>query len=106
MSTLLDYAEKAGQENIKFRLQNAETLAKEASSSLTILLAGIAASMAYAIKGFEQTQATHLTIGAAALAIWLMIVATTLVFFCILTTKLDVPFNEPMNLYKKNMPWI
>lgn len=101
MTELIDLAEKAGLENIRFRLQNAETLAKEATSTLTILLAGMGGAMAYAIRGFEQTSASALTIGATALSIWLMLAAALLVVFCMLTTDLPAPTNEPMNLYQK-----
>ena len=45
MNDLIDWAEKSGLENLRFRLQNAETLAKEASSTLTILLAGMGGSI-------------------------------------------------------------
>jgi hypothetical protein len=101
MNEIQDWAEKAGMENIRFRLQNAETLAKEATSTLTILLAGMGGAMAYAIKGFEQLEPTSLTIGAAVLAGWLMLSAVLLVVFCMLTTDLPVPINEPQNLYQK-----
>lgn len=102
MSDLIDYAEKAGLENIKFRLQNAETLAKDSASTLTILLAGMGASMAYAIRGFEYVTPTPVTVGAAALAIWLMTASVLLVIFCIISTPLPVPTNEPLNLYQKD----
>jgi len=101
MSDLLDWAEKAGMENLRFRLQNAETLAKEAGTTLTILLAGMGGALAYAIKGFEQPTPSTLAIGAAVLAAWLMAVGILLVVFCILTKPLQVPTNEPKNLYQK-----
>lgn len=101
MDTLIEWAEKAALENLRFRLQNAETLAREASTTLTILLAGMGAATAYAIKGFEQTLPTSLTIGAAVLACWLMVVGALLIVFCILTTELPAPTNEPKNLFQK-----
>jgi hypothetical protein len=101
MSELLDWVEKAAQENLKFRLQNAETLAKEASSTLTVLLAGIGAAFAYAAKGLEQPSPTPLALGALVLATWLMITGVLLVWNCMLTTSLPAPTNEPKNLYQK-----
>lgn len=101
MSELIEWAEKAGLENLRFRLQNSEILAKEASSTLTILLAGMGGSLAYAAKGFEQASLDPLAIGAVALAAWLMITGCLLVTFCMLTTSLPVPTNEPRNLYQK-----
>ena len=102
MSELLDWAEKAGIENLKFRLQNSETLAKEASTTLTILLAGMGGAMAYAAKGFEQGMPPPLSIGAAALAVWLAVVGCLLMVYCMLTTSLPAPTNEPNNLYQKD----
>ena len=102
MREVLDYAEKAGLENLKFRLQNSETLAKEASTTLTILLAGIGGAMALAMKGFEQHLPipSAVTIGVTGLSIWLMFVAGLLVVFCMLSMDLPVPTNEPLNLYQ------
>jgi hypothetical protein len=102
MSDVLDYAEKAGTENMKFRLQNAEALSKEANTVLTVLLAGTGGAMALAIKGFEQPGPipTPMTIGAAGLAVWLMIVAALLIIYCMLSTDLPAPTNEPLNLYQ------
>lgn len=97
----LEFAEKAGLENIKFRLQNSESLSKEATSTLTALLAGMGGAMAYVIKGFEQPNISSLTVGAAALATWLMAVALVLVLFCMLSKDLPVPTNEPLNIYLK-----
>lgn len=102
MSDLLDYAEKAGAENMKFRLQNAETLAKEANAVLTILLAGIGGSVALVAKSIEQVHGLSpaITIGATFLAMWLTVTAGILVVFCMLSMDLPVPTNEPLNLYQ------
>lgn len=102
MSDVLEYAEKAGLDNLKFRLQIAETLAKEANSILTILLAGIGGALALSVKGFELPfpQVSAMTIGLAGLAAWLMIVAGILVVFCMLSMDLPAPTNEPLNLYQ------
>lgn len=102
MSQLLDWAESAGLENLKFRLQNSETLAKDASTTLTMLIAGIGGTLAYVVKGLEAPQITAITYGLAALSLWLMIVATLLIVKCILTTSLETPTNEPKNLYQKD----
>jgi hypothetical protein len=102
MREVLDYAEKAGLENLRFRLQNAETLAKEANTTLTILLAGIGGAMALSFKGFEQPHPlpSGMTIGAAGIAVWLMMVAAALVVFCMLSMDLPAPTNEPLNLFQ------
>lgn len=101
MSELLDWAEKAGMENLRFRLQNAETLAKEAASTLTIILAGMGGALAYAVKGFEQAVPSSMAFGAAGLSVWLMVTGAVLVCFCILSMDLPTPTNDPLNLYQK-----
>ncbi|MDP1586609.1 MAG: hypothetical protein Q8M07_02600 [Prosthecobacter sp.] len=101
MSELIDWAERAGLENLKFRLQNSEALAKEASSTLTVLLAGVGGSLAYAVKGFERDVVSPLVVGAAAMSGWLMLAGCLLIVFCMLTTSLPAPTNEPKNLYQK-----
>ena len=84
MSDLLDWAEKSGLENIRFRLQNAETLAKEAVTTLTVLFAGMGAALAYGIKGLAAPHGLDaLTVGAMGLAAWLMVLAGVLIAQCI-----------------------
>ncbi|MES9830527.1 MAG: hypothetical protein ABW201_19915 [Candidatus Thiodiazotropha sp.] len=100
MTDLLTYAETAGMENLRFRIQNSEVLAKEAASTLAIILAGMGGSLAFAAKGLEQTTPSSFVFGAISLALWLMIVGGILVKFCILTQDLQAPTNEPANLYQ------
>lgn len=101
MDTVLDWAEKAGLENLKFRLQNAETLAKEAATTLTVLLAGMSGSLAYAVKYFEPAAPSiQMAVGSGALSAWLMLLSAMLVHFCIKTLPLPTPTNEPANLYQ------
>ncbi len=103
MSELIDWAEKAGLENIRFRLQITETLAKEAQTTLTILLAGMGGSLAYAMKGLESAAGMDaITSGAAFLSAWLMISSILLIMNCIMTAPLSPPTNEPKNLYRKD----
>lgn len=101
MDAVLEWAEKAGLENLRFRLQNAETLAKEAATTLTVLLAGMAGSLTYAIKYADAgASSMPLAVGAGALSAWLMALSALLVHFCIKTLPLQPPTNEPGNLYQ------
>jgi hypothetical protein len=76
-------------------------LAKDASTTLTILLAGIGGALAYVVKGLEVRPIAALTFGAGVFAIWLMLAAIVLMVQCIVTTALPAPTNEPKNLYQK-----
>lgn len=49
-SKVLKWAETQGLESIEARFETADLIAKEASATLTILLAGVAGSAAYAAK--------------------------------------------------------
>jgi len=94
----IDWIEKQAAENLKFRLQVRETLAKEANNLLAILLAAIGAMVAFAIENASEEQITPLLIGAIFMTVWLMLIATILVFKCIVTSALIPPGNEPKNL--------
>ncbi|MBA1446614.1 MAG: hypothetical protein M3H12_07765 [Chromatiales bacterium] len=102
MTGLIDWVEQAALENIRFHLQVTETLAKEAASTLILLLAGMGGALAYAVKGFEQATLTSLAVGAGMLSAWLMVVGCLLVIKCLLSTWLYAPTNEPKNLYQKD----
>lgn len=107
MSDVLEWAEKAGSENMKFRLQNAEALAKESAVMLTILITGLGGALALAMRYSERANASEpIAAGAAAVAVWLMISAITLVHQCIRTFDLPAPTNEPINLYQPAFPLI
>jgi len=101
MTTLAEWVEESALENLRFRLQNAETLAKEAATTLTIILAGIAGSLAYGMKIFAAVPATPDVVGSVTISMVLMIDGFMLVFFCMLTSDLQVPTNEPRNLFQK-----
>lgn len=98
MEKTIDWVERQALENLRFRLANAETLAKEASATLTLLLAGLAGGTAYAVKAYESMQWHPLAIGATAFSGWLVLSGIFLMRGCIMTLPLQVPTNEPDNL--------
>lgn len=102
MNEKVNWIEKQAAENLKFRLQICETLAKDANNLLTILIAAIGTVVAYAIKNAGEGSINSLLIGAIAMAAWLMIVAVVLVLKCIMTSDLFPPGNEPSNLMLEN----
>lgn len=98
MEKAIDWIERQALENLRFRLTNAETLAREANATLLILLAGVGGGLAYVAKGMESPALSALTAGAAAFTGWLVLCALMLTAKCILTANLAVPTNEPKNL--------
>jgi hypothetical protein len=101
MKELLDWAEKAALENLKFHLQNADNLAKEANTTLTVMLAALGAALAYALKAFDSGVATTTTAGAVGLTLYLTAVCGLLVFKCMKIAPIPAPTNEPRHLYQK-----
>lgn len=97
----IDWIERAGQENLRARLQNAETLAREAQQTLTLLLAAMGAALAYAVKILEAGAVTAIGAGVVALTAWLMLTSLMLVVQCILSRDLPMPANEPDNLWQE-----
>ena len=98
MCEKIDWIEKQAAENLKFRLQICETLAKDANNLLMVLLTAIGAVVAYAIKNAGGGELNSLLVGAIALTAWLMVIATFLVFKCIMTSDLMPPGNDPKHL--------
>lgn len=100
MEKLLDWVEKNALENLRFRLQNSETLAKDASSALTLALAAMGGALAYGVKGLEGGIVTPLIGGTLASTVWLAICAMAIVFRCLQSRELAAPTNEPGNIFQ------
>jgi hypothetical protein len=97
----IEWIDEAGRENLRFRLQNAETLAREAHQTLMVLLAGMGAALAYVVRVLEYGPVTAVGAGVAAVTVWLTLSAAVLVVECILSRDLPVPANEPDNLWQE-----
>jgi hypothetical protein len=100
---LLDFAEKAGYENMRGHLAHAETLAKEASTTITLLLAGTGGALAYAVRWFDDGPKSPAVWGAVVVAFWLACLSTLLVLKCLRVVSTEMLYNEPMNLYKPEL---
>ena len=92
MGTILDWAEKAGIENLKERISNGELIHKESGTLLTLLLSGGGAALYFAMQHQE------LMIEALAISFWLFSIATVLVFWCLMFGNYPAVWNEPKNL--------
>lgn len=96
---LLEYAESAGLENLRNHVAAADTLAKEANTTLTVLLAGAAGSLAYTLKLLDGSSAS-LSIGLATACFYLFALSASLVWRCMKIDALPNTTNEPQNLYQ------
>jgi hypothetical protein len=98
MNDLLDWVEKAAVENFRIQHQTADILAKEAATTLTVLLAGLGAGTAYAIKAVSGEVSGPIAYGAVAFTIYLLALSMLLVLKCLMIQPIPSIFNEPKNL--------
>lgn len=103
MTELIDWVETQGQENLKFILSCLETLLKECNTTLTILLAGVGTTAAYAIKQLNQSSyQSWLLFGVTSLCLYFLFLCGILIIKCMKIDEIQVPTNEPANLYQKD----
>lgn len=95
---LIEWVEKQGLDSIRARYATAEVIAREAQTTLTVLLAGVGGSAAYATKLLEPGPPEPLTIAAAAVCGYLAALSAILVFACMRFESFPAQFQEPTNL--------
>lgn len=91
----LDWVEKAAVENLKGRLATGDMLLAQAGTLLSILLVAIGGALAYAVKLADTASRTPLIWGMAGTTVWLCIVASALMWKCIMTRVTPALYNEP-----------
>ncbi|HDR9161793.1 TPA: hypothetical protein QDB28_002161 [Burkholderia vietnamiensis] len=96
----LAWIEAAGIENMKAHHACADYLAKEASTTLTLTLAGMGGGLAYAAKAIDVHNWTWFSVGAAAFTAWMLIVSGYITLRCLRVAAIDQVYNEPKNLEK------
>lgn len=93
----LDWIEKSAIENLKGRVATADTLAKEAVTTLTVLLAGAGGSFALAIKSFDEN-ANAGSMAALIASMWLTGLTIFLVCWCLRIIEIPAVYNQPKQL--------
>ncbi|MGE0797777.1 MAG: hypothetical protein AB7G13_06805 [Lautropia sp.] len=96
----LDWIERHGIENLLGRAKTADTLAKEASLTLSLTLAGTVGALAYAVKVFSG-ELTYANVGFGCASVWLMAVSMFLVFGCLRVSAMPPIYNEPGKLLSR-----
>jgi len=100
-ASVLDWIEVAGIENMKGKHETADVLTREAATTLTVLLAGIGASLGYGgVQAIEQGAAPLSGWAAFLVCVWLTWLAWWLVKDCMMVDPIDAIYNEPENLLK------
>lgn len=95
---MLEWIEKQAQESLKARFATSEILAKEAQTTLTVLLAGVGASGAYAAKIFEPGTHGPLAIASTIVCVYLTGVSAALVLTCMRIRGFPALYQDPKNL--------
>lgn len=95
----VEWAERAGIENLKQRLENADHLREQANRLLQLLLVAMGGTLAYGARVFEPGQFTPVAAGSLAVALWLCWVAVVLMVKCIATEASELTYNQPKNIY-------
>ena len=94
----LEWIEKQAQESLKSRFATADLLAKEAQTTLTVLLAGVGGSAAYAAKIFESPAAGLVAIASAVVCAYLVALCILLVLRCMMFQSFPALSQDPKNL--------
>lgn len=92
-----EWVEQAAFENMKSRRAAADKLTEHATGTLTILLAGLGGSLAYAIKILDGEFPVS-SIAAFGAVCWLGYLAGRLVYGCLLSREIAAIYNDPGNL--------
>ncbi|MCH1995317.1 hypothetical protein [Achromobacter xylosoxidans] len=108
MKELLDWVESAANENLKMHHASADFLAKEAQTTLTVLLAGMAGAVAYGAKAVEQDSWGWLAAGSGAFGLYLLSISWLLVLKCMRIAPMPQIYNEPDNLFRPalGLEWV
>lgn len=102
--TLLDYVERAGRDNMAFHIECANELTTACNTTLTLLLTGGGASLAYGFTLYKETPMLEgMTLGVFAVASYLLVLAVILIFSTMRAKDFPAPANEPKNLYRPDL---
>jgi hypothetical protein len=94
----LDWIEKSAIENLKAHHASADVIAKEATTTLTVLLAGVAGGLAYTGKALNTHSWTWFSFGAAIFTAWITWLSYRCVKECLMISPIPQIYNEPRNL--------
>lgn len=95
---VLEWIEKQGQESLKARFATADILAKEAQTTLTVLLAAIGGSAAYGLKIFDAGPSSPVVTASAVVCCYLIGLSAVLVCVCMMFQRYPALYQNPNNL--------
>ena len=101
---VLEFAERAAIENMKARGEQAVLLMKQATTTLTVLLAGVGGALTFGVRVFATAGgATPVDYAAPRLGADLSMLAALLIWRCLWVRPFPMVFNEPIHLAQCGM---
>lgn len=94
---VIDEALREGTGNLKDKVAGHSAITSQASATLTVMLAAIGGSAAYAAR-LDASGSDPIGWGALTVSIYLMILSTVLVVSCMLVVKGPAVHQEPKNI--------
>jgi hypothetical protein len=101
LTALIEWVEKQALDNLRFRIQDAENIAKESNTTLTVLLAALGGGIAYCAKLLEADADQEVVAGVVVALAYVAGLCGVLVVKCMKIMAMPVPTNEPRNLLQK-----
>lgn len=95
---LLDYVEAQGAEALKFVLESADLLGKEAATTFSWLATFLGASVAFFTSAVVTNKPLWLSIAVGVTSFYLILAARRLLKDGLLTGDIEIPGNEPQHL--------
>jgi hypothetical protein len=103
MNEKLKWIEDEARANAAFHVASADVLAKEANTTLNLMLAGASGSLAYMVSLVERSGWVWSAAGMGAVSGYLFALAAVLVVKCLRIRKIWPAANEPENLIKSDL---
>lgn len=101
---MLEWVEKQALDSLKARFVTAELIAKEAQTTLTVLLAGVGGSAAYGAKALELVSPGPIVAASAAVCVYLVGLSILLVIGCLMFQSYPALHQDPKNLMHPAYP--
>lgn len=103
MDEKLKWVEDEARANAAFHVASADVLAKEANTTLNLMLAGASGSLAYMVTLAERGGWSWSAAGMGAVSAYLFMLSAILVFQCLRIRPIWPTANEPENLIKSDL---
>ncbi|MES1924716.1 hypothetical protein [Salinisphaera sp. T31B1] len=92
----IEFAEREGDASMRERIDNASMLQRQATTAITLVLAGAGAALLFAARGAGSFGGVEA--GSISIALWLFAIAALLVRKCLAADEYPAAYNLPLDL--------